>query len=278
MSNKMGEGASTLVQVASSVPFNSREESMTLRSGLGIKFLPVARRLPQERGEREREVSFMQMCSRSLINWGSWLSFLRLSELSRASLASALYGNFWPLFSVQPKREDGRLFTKKKVHPLRGKMLMLCQVYQRAATPMSSWKKEKGPHLRCLRRRPADWAPYGHVIVIVRLVTSFSIHSIQLCWRSALCRWPSSPSISYIRSRSTVTTGISDICLLLSYLLSSCQHQRSNSGRQDIIEAHAFLSAILPLQQFPNWLPCQLVTAARTFKGGQLELLEWNLE
>lgn len=104
MSNKMGEGASTLVQVASSVPFNSREESMTLRSGLRIKFLPVPRRLPQERGEREREVSFMQMCSRSLINWGSWLSFLRLSELLRASLASALYSNFWPLFSVQPKR------------------------------------------------------------------------------------------------------------------------------------------------------------------------------
>jgi len=122
-----------------------------------------------------------------------------------------------------------------------------------------------------IRRRPADWAPYGHVIVIVRLVTSFSIHSIQLCWRSALCRWwPSSPSISYIRSRSTVTTGISDICFLLSYLLSSCQHQRSNSGRQDIIEAHAFLSAILPLQQFLNWLPCQLVTAARTFKGGSV--------
>ncbi len=120
-----------------------------------------------------------------------------------------------------------------------------------------------------IRRRPADWAPYGHVIV--RLVTSFSIHSIQLCWRSALCRWwPSSPSISYIRSRSTVTTGISDICFLLSYLLSSCQHQRSNSGRQDIIEAHAFLSAILPLQQFLNWLPCQLVTAARTFKGGSV--------
>lgn len=126
---------------------------------------------------------------------------------------------------------DSILKKKKNLHPLRGEKAYAVSSVSTSGCYTNVLMKEVKRISSPLSAKTTCWlrSSCGRVIVIVRLVTSFPIHSMQLCWRSALCRWSSSPSISYSR---IVTTGISNMCLLLlSYLLSSCQHRGSSSGQ-----------------------------------------------